>query len=225
MSISKLEEIRCPCGEVFEAELWSAISGSEDPDLKEALLCGEINIVCCPACSEIFYAEHFIIYHDVKNEILAFVYPFSFSENAEAWIQKMKDDFANAMVDMLPEIKPDYEPIVLFGLDALVEIIRDDDEMNDESKILEYIAEEHGLMVIELIPSAARQSKLPALLPSLASKRGNLRDQVLAGLICLLEHNDRLTHYQELFKKISNDPNWDLDKKLIKKSKKTSLRR
>lgn len=216
MSISKLEEIRCPCGEVFEAELWSAISGSENPDLKETLMCGELNIVCCPACEQVFYAEHFVIYHDIENELLAFVYPSGFVNEAELWKKKVSDDFSGAMVDMPAEVRPGYEPMVLFGLDALVEIIRDDDEKSDEAKILKYIAKELELKLIELVPSAARVNRLSSVLPSPTSQKGNIREQIIAGLRRLLEHNDRLSHYRELLYAIEADPNWDLDKKLIK---------
>jgi hypothetical protein len=222
MSISKIEEIKCPCGEVFEADLWSAISGSEDLDLKEILMCGELNVVCCPACGEVFYAEHFLIYHDMENELLAFVYPSGFSEDSDHWKQKVKDDFSGALLDMLPETRPWYEPLVLFGLDALVEIIREDDEKNDEAKILKYIAKELGLKLVDLSPSAARLTGLPSVLPELSSHKGNTRAQIIAGLQRLIEHNDRLSHYAALLEKIENDPNWDLDKKLIKKAKKQS---
>jgi hypothetical protein len=220
MSLSKLEEIRCPCGEVFEAELWTAISGSDDINLKEALMCGELNIVCCPACGEIFYAEHFILYHDIESEFLAFVYPLSFSENAAHWKKKMDEDFANAMEAMMDESKPAYRPMLLFGLDALVDAIRLDEEKSDESKILHYLARELDLKLIELIPSAARAGGLPVTLPSLESQKGNLRCRIIAGLHRLLESNDRLIHYQELLASIEKDKNWDLDKKLIKQHKK-----
>ena len=55
MSISNLEEITCPCGEVFEAELLSAISVGDNPELKEALMAGEINLATCPKCGRMFY--------------------------------------------------------------------------------------------------------------------------------------------------------------------------
>ena len=76
MSTAKLEQIRCPCGEGFEADLYNSINAEDDPDLKESLVCGEINVVCCPKCSQIFYAEHFVLYHDPSVELIAFVYPF-----------------------------------------------------------------------------------------------------------------------------------------------------
>jgi hypothetical protein len=44
MTISNLEEIECSYGHVFEAELLSAISISDNPELKSVLMVGEINI-------------------------------------------------------------------------------------------------------------------------------------------------------------------------------------
>ncbi|MDR1522436.1 MAG: CpXC domain-containing protein [Endomicrobium sp.] len=48
MTISNLEKIKCPKGHIFEAQLISAISVSDNFELKEALIAGEVNLVTCP---------------------------------------------------------------------------------------------------------------------------------------------------------------------------------
>ena len=41
----------CPNNcEPFEVEYWSLISADQNPDLKEAALGGELNLVQCPEC-------------------------------------------------------------------------------------------------------------------------------------------------------------------------------
>lgn len=57
MAISNLEKIKCHKGHIFEAQLISAISVSDNFELKEALISGELNLVTCPECGQIFYAE------------------------------------------------------------------------------------------------------------------------------------------------------------------------
>jgi hypothetical protein len=220
MSTRKLEEIKCPCGEVFEAELWNGISVSEDPDLREALLSGEINIVCCPACSEVFYAEHFLLYHDSENELLAFVYPSSFADQSGQLENKMMADFDRAMKDFDPERQFSYKPVLLFGLDALVELIRRDEEENDEAAILEYIAEDAGLSVIRLHQYLARPHRIPKALPYLPMKTGDQREKIIAGLRMLLEKNEHLSLYRELLHAIETDPQWKLAPEFIKNPEK-----
>ncbi len=221
MSLSKLEEIRCPCGEAFEAELWNAINALEDPELKEALVGGEINVVCCPSCNQIFYAEHFILYQDPSSELLAFVYPSSFADKADYWEARMADDFQRAMEEIAPDEKLCYKPILLFGLDALVEIIHADDAEVDEVAIVEYLAQELGLSLISLHPSLARPRKLPKLLPRLPVKSGNIREEIIAGLKKVLHRNQHLEIYKRLLDSIESDKGWTLEKKLIKSSKRS----
>lgn len=215
MSFAKLEEIRCPCGEVFEAELWNAINAQEDPELKEALLCGEINVVCCPACSQIFYAEHFVLYHDSAKELLAFVYPSSFETQATHCAAKMKEDFQRALGDAEHQHHITYDPILLFGLDALVEILRAEDELEDETAILDYVAKDLGLDIIQLKPALARRCAMLHLLPRKARHGKTQRDEILEGLRKLTTYNAHLTHYIKLLQDIDNNPAWKLDPKLI----------
>lgn len=215
MSFAKLEEIRCPCGEVFEAELWNAINAQEDPELKEALQCGEINVVCCPACSQIFYAEHFVLYHDSAKELLAFVYPSSFESQATHCAAKMKEDFQRALGDNDHQHRITYEPILLFGLDVLVELLHAEDELEDETAILDYVAKDLGLDIIRLKPSLARRHGILHLLPRKARHGKGQREEILEGLRKLTAYNSHLTHYQKLLQDIEKDPAWKLDPKLI----------
>lgn len=218
MSLTKLEEIKCPCGETFEAELWSAINATEDPELKESLECGEINVVCCPACGELFYAEHFLLYHDSSMELIAFVYPTSFSAHATHWAAKMREDFEKAKEELLPEQRIPYEPLLIFGLDALADLIHHEEEENDEVCILEYMAKELELGLIYLKPSLVRSLHLPRLLPYFPVKGGDRREGIMAGLKRLVKHNEHLTHYKDLLNAIEQNPDWTLNENLVKKT-------
>lgn len=219
MSLSKLEEIVCPCGETFEAELWNSINPVEDPELKEALISGEVNIVCCPSCGQIFYAEHFVLYHDAPNEILAFVYPTSFAQQATICAEKMNDDFQRAMGGLEPDKKIPYKPLLLFGLDALVEMIKMEEALCDEVSILDYIAEDIGLSLLRLSPHVARDRQIPRALPFVASAKDDLRGGVMSGLKKLLDYNENLTFYRKLLETIEGNDSWSLDRALLLKEK------
>jgi hypothetical protein len=217
MSASKLEEIKCPCGEIFEAELWNSINADENPELKESLTCGEINVVCCPACGQIFYAENFLLYHDTDSELIAFVYPTSFGEEASLWHAKMKSDFEKAMQDMEPENRLSYHPVLLFGLEALVDLIRDEEAEDDEAAIVEYHAKNTGFSVIRLHRSLTRQHRIPKVLPCIRKKSACSREGIIDGLQTLLQINEHLVRYREFLQKIEQDADWHLNKDYIKK--------
>ena len=66
-------EILCSCGEEFTAQLWEYIFTEYDPELREALLGGELNSVTCPSCGETFPAENRVLYRDEKNRLWIWV--------------------------------------------------------------------------------------------------------------------------------------------------------
>ncbi|MCA6072829.1 MAG: CpXC domain-containing protein [Endomicrobium sp.] len=96
----------------------------DNPELKEALIAGEINLVSCPECGEMFYAERFILYHDGDNELIAFVYPLSFQKQATQCKAKMKKEFELALERFEEKQKISYEPLLLFGIEDLVLLLR-----------------------------------------------------------------------------------------------------
>lgn len=201
MSLSQIEEVKCPCGEVFVAELWSVINVVTDPPLKDALLGGELNVVRCPRCGLLFYAEHFLLYHDSANELLAFVYPEIFAESEAYWRAKMDEQFERAQSDFSAEEKLSYGPILVFGLANLHDMIRKEDEMEDEIKIVEFECRKRNIPTVKLKPSLARKKNAPRLLPSLSGTAK--KESVLLGLDAVLKTNHFLKHYREFFDKLA----------------------
>ena len=219
MSMQKLEKIICPCGRQFEAELWNAINVSEDQDLKDLVIAGEVNVVCCPECSTMFYAEHFLLYQDNANEILAIVYPREFENDAGHWHKKMDVDFQRAMAAVDADKRLQYKPLLLFGLDALVELIRNDEDENDEAAILSHIHKDIGVHLIHLHPSITRSLQLVKILPYVPCAGAPLRETVLAGLEKLTNYNPHLVRYKGNMESIKAHKQWTLDACAIKKMK------
>jgi hypothetical protein len=215
MSSRKLEQIECTCGEQFEAELWTSINITEDPELKESLDAGEINVVCCPACSQVFHVDHFLLYHDSKNELLAFVYPTGLTDQEKQLTKKMNADIDTALEGLPPEERFSYRPILVFGLDALLEIIRREDELEDELSIVEFMAEESHLAVVRLHPAIARRTGMLRILPTVPVPGETPRACVLAGLRDLLKLNENLSHFRSALDRIEQDPRWTLTGEMI----------
>lgn len=218
MSISNLEEIKCPCGEVFEAELISAISASDDRELKEALIAGELNIVSCPKCGEMFYAECFILYHDSINELIAFVYPLSFQNQAAQCRQKMQKEFKLALENFTGKQKINYDPLLIFGVEDLVFLLKAEQEMEDEEMILSYIAANIGLKIMKISPSIARTIGIPKSLPVMLNDKELEIKSVISALKILIDYNPNLLNYVKLLERLSKN------KEIIENIKKSLIK-
>jgi hypothetical protein len=203
MTISNIEKIKCPQGHLFEASLLSAISVADNPELKEALIAGEINLVSCPVCGEMFFAECFILYHDSENELIAFVYPLSFQEQAAQCKAKMKKEFELALANFEDRGKISYEPILLFGIEDLVLLVRSEQNIEDEESILKYIAPKLSLKIVKIPPNISRRLGIPKLLP-IPKGMEELDVKVLTeSLQTIIKYNPNLLHYSDLLEKIS----------------------
>lgn len=219
MSISNLEEITCPCGEVFEAELLSAISVSDNPELKEALMAGEVNLVSCPKCGEMFYAECFILYHDSDNEFIAFVYPLTFQNQAAQCRKKMQQEFLAALENFNEKQKINYEPLLIFGIEDLALILKAEQELEDEETVLSYLAPKIALETLKIPPSLARKLNTPKIFPVPKGTKEFDALAVIAGLKTLLKHNPNLLNYKKFLDKVSKNKTLfeDIKKKTGKK--------
>ena len=58
----------------FDVTYWSLVRADENPDLKAAILGGELNLVRCPECGTYFHHDGEIIYFDAPAELLVFVF-------------------------------------------------------------------------------------------------------------------------------------------------------
>ena len=74
-SIRNESAAHCPSGcEPFEVEYWSLIRADQNPDLKESILGGELNLVRCPECGTYFHHDEDLLYLDIPAELLVFVF-------------------------------------------------------------------------------------------------------------------------------------------------------
>ena len=129
MSVSEKHNITCRCGKKFEWDIWSSVNVTKDPDLKDLLFDGLLNVVVCPFCGDLFYYENFILYHDEKKHYLFYVYNHDCAESKVDLVKKAKYDceFVNQKADK--KIFVGYKIEVFFGLDELVEFLRREEEL------------------------------------------------------------------------------------------------
>jgi hypothetical protein len=209
MSLQSLEEVKCPCGEAFETEIYQSVSVGDDPELKDLILGGEFNMVECPGCNRIIYAERFVLYHDREQELMAFVYPYGKREQGASMAEEMRKTFESLQVGLPEGEKLPYKPIMLFGMDELCQVLTEDDEITDEAEIAGHLCKSLGLKPRKISKAFARQMKIPFVLP-LRGEVKQVRENLIGDLEKILKENDRLAHYQKLLAHIKSDPNWSI---------------
>jgi hypothetical protein len=93
MSVLIEREIPCTfCQFPNAVEVWSVVNVKEDPELKDLLLGGELNMGECASCKKVYFAETFLLYHDPEAELLGFVYPYQARIDKDSFEKKTKDD-------------------------------------------------------------------------------------------------------------------------------------
>ena len=199
------------CHTPNEVEVWSIVNVKTDPELRDLLLGGELNMAECAFCKEFFYAEHFLLYHDPAYELMAFVYPHDNQEEKAKWEAKTAEDFARTQAEAPPEGKLAYFPVTLFGLDQLVFFVEDEEERSVQAEIVALLAVDHGFRVRALRPWEARQKNVPPIVPYLGADNQIDRVTVLAGLEKLKSVNDRLFVYTAFEEAVRKNPDWSLN--------------
>jgi Zn ribbon nucleic-acid-binding protein len=212
MSFLLEQEMECPaCKYPNSVEVWSVVNVKEDPELKDILLGGELNMAECVSCKHVFYAEHFIIYHESDRELMAFVYTLANRDDAETWKAKTATDFAAFQENAGPDNQLKYKPVTLFGLDELVQLVQKEEEMNIQADIVKALSDENHFAVKTLRPGQARELGLPVVLPLSDDTSLDLRERVKQGVEKLLQTNDLLFVYRQLLKELNDGQHVRLD--------------
>ena len=138
-----MQEITCPCGEAFEVEIYQSVSVRSNPELKELILAGEFNLVRCPnpLCQKVIFAEKFLLYHDVDQELLAFVYPREMENRLSEIQESVSEQYKNLREELVGEDRLQYQPFLLFGLDRLCDLIHLEEDRADEAAIVSALCE------------------------------------------------------------------------------------
>ncbi|MCG3203707.1 MAG: hypothetical protein KCHDKBKB_00379 [Elusimicrobia bacterium] len=213
MSYLVEQETVCPhCSYPNQAEIWSVINVQLDPELRDLLLGGEINMIECVSCKEIFYAENFVLYHDPSTQLMAFVYPQSYANDKSRWESKTLADFSHTQSTVPEAERLTYQPVTLFGMDALVFLVEDEEEQSIQAEIVKFYSQEHGFKFKTLSPSQARLKKIPPVIPYLGENEFPARERVLEALEKIKIINDRLSVYVNMEEKLKQDPQWVLDR-------------
>ncbi|MFA6030693.1 MAG: CpXC domain-containing protein [Elusimicrobiota bacterium] len=199
MSLKGVVQAACPAGcAASEQEVWSFVRGDVDAELRETLLAGDLNLVRCPECSAIFYAEVPLVYMDSRAALVAFVFPESYRAEEGRWRLQMNEDYEKLRGVFGDALPIEDVPEIFFGMEPLREVLCADDALEDEVLVARHVAEGLGCRMRPVQRAYARTRGLPRVLPSRPWKPGEPfdREGTVAALRALLEANDRLENYR-----------------------------
>lgn len=204
-------DIECTaCGEEFRATVWVAIHAGEDPKLKDLLRGGELNLVSCPACGHVSFQERFLIYQEPVAELVAYVYPDA-QHNEEAELRKlMLSGFQEAQEILSKKDRLNYDPVLVFGLESLIEMLRQEDEFAEQSQVAQAFCKQNNIETTLLRPSQARRLGTMRVIPHVGKGYPPTPDDIIAGIDRLLTIDPVLTLYAKLKETIAKDPGWTL---------------
>ena len=161
-SIQSSETWVCPheC-EPFEADRWSFINVTQDPDLKDAVLGGELNLFCCPHCHTFFHGDTDFIYLDEDIQLLVFVFAEKNRPQKKQLLAKMQQDYELLKETVLKPLHLDITPICVFGLEELKGVVQQEEDRMFESQAIAAAASALGMKVARLMPAWAREHNFP----------------------------------------------------------------
>jgi len=162
----------CPNGcEPFEADCFCFIRTDENPELKEAMLGGELNLVCCPECGTYFHAQDELIYLDPSDELLVFLFPEKEQAQKDDLQKRIADDYRIIKDTLLKSLEIDYPPVCVFGLEQLKHLLENEASAALESEAVAAASAAEGFNVVRLKPAYARQHHFPFYVPAASHTR------------------------------------------------------
>lgn len=162
----------CPNGcEPFDVEYWSLVRADQDPDLKQAALGGELNLVRCPTCGAFFHHGKDLIYFDAHNELLVFVFSQETKQKEPDLQARIARDYEIIKNTLLKELHMEYPPFTVFGLEELQAVLQSAENLVAESEVIAAASAAEGFSVARLKPSYARQHHFPLYVPAPAQDK------------------------------------------------------
>jgi len=129
MSLHEVVVVPCPgCETETKVTIWKSLNVSIDPEAKELLLAGKINVLHCPKCNDDYVLGTPLMYHDMQNRFTVHYVPFESLQFPEG-IAGFKPDGA---LNIDPMVLPDaikeqsgylMNPHIVFDMGELVRYV------------------------------------------------------------------------------------------------------
>jgi hypothetical protein len=166
-------QIQCPnCNTPFQAAVFSIIDLGVNPELRQPLLGGQVNMASCPACGAGGALSAPLMIHDPEHKFLGVLIPQQ-SQISDLQAQKVIGEMSQALINQLPtEQRKGYmlQPRQFFDWESLLEKLWEFEGVSPEELRRQ---REQG----ELINSLIRLSDDEAAMKMVVERRIELVDQ------------------------------------------------
>jgi hypothetical protein len=128
-------EIACPqCGNRQETPLWHSINVNLNPELRERLFNGDVNIFKCESCNTIAFIGQPLLYHDMKRHYCVQYFPPELLKD-ESFLRQYSRDGKLKMEESYEKISKEsqhlFTPHIVFNLKEMVHYIKFRDRLFD----------------------------------------------------------------------------------------------
>ncbi len=179
--MSKNILVTCPrCKQRFPTEIHSVVNASRNPELRELLIRGRLNVAVCPYCGAAGTLNVPIYYYNPEKEI-AFVYLSAQVGASDLERQKIIGDLTNELINSLPqEERKAYllQPKVFITYRSFLEEIVKAEDIPYE----EIIAEEMRIGLVEALLASPKE-EWGRILESNAQIIDPMFFQILSGFV------------------------------------------
>ena len=102
-----------------------------------------------------------MIYLDEEAQLLIFVFSEKNRVKQKELVAKMRQDYQLLKDSLIKKMDFDFNPLYVFGLEELKEVLEKEEQRNDESQVIAAAAAALGLQVTRLVPQWAREHNYP----------------------------------------------------------------
>ncbi|MFN3372287.1 MAG: CpXC domain-containing protein [Chloroflexus sp.] len=128
-------QLACPsCGTRFRSLVYTIVDGGEQPELKAALLTGQLNVAVCPGCGLASMLSAPLIYHDAGKQLFLVYVPQELNSQPKE-IEQFVGDASAFLIRALPADAPRgylLAPRRFLTLQSLIEAIYEADGVSAE---------------------------------------------------------------------------------------------
>lgn len=123
-------QITCPnCGTVYQTNIYTVIDVTQQPELKQALLSGRLNIAVCPRCNLATMLGTQLTYHDAAKQLYLWYIPQELNMSQEQQ-ERLIGDTTSLLMRTLPQNTPRghlFTPRRMMSLASLIDTILEAD--------------------------------------------------------------------------------------------------
>lgn len=129
-------QLTCPvCGTNFRTNIYTLVDVSQQPELKQALLAGQLNVAVCPKCGAGTMIAAPLVYHDAAKQLFLIYFPQELNARPEDQ-ERFIGEATNALIRLLPPNAPRgylLNPRRFMSLGSLVDTILEADGIPREA--------------------------------------------------------------------------------------------